>query len=99
GRGRRDGREPPARLSPQYPIPSHPRLICRRTCRCVNLRVGHWSDCLKRRHWLALILFVAAAALLSLWLARAFLVARYARAYFRDHGVDAAVNIGALGLS
>ncbi|HVW75073.1 MAG TPA: hypothetical protein VHC39_15660, partial [Rhizomicrobium sp.] len=54
---------------------------------------------MKRRHWLALILFVITAALLSLWLARAFLVARYARAYFRDHGVDAAIEIGELGFS
>ncbi|HEX4271338.1 MAG TPA: hypothetical protein VHZ32_08120, partial [Rhizomicrobium sp.] len=54
---------------------------------------------MKRRHWLALILFVVAAALLSLWLARAFLVARYARAYFRDHGIDAAVEIGELGFA
>lgn len=54
---------------------------------------------LRRRHWLALILFAVAAALLSLWLARAVLVARYARAYFRDHGVDARVEIGELGFS
>jgi hypothetical protein len=54
---------------------------------------------LKRRHWLAVILLGVAVLLLSLWLARAFLVARYARAYFRDHGVNADVEIGELGLS
>ena len=54
---------------------------------------------MKRRHWLALILFGVAALLLALWLARAFLVARYARAYFRSHGIDAAVEIGELGFS
>ena len=54
---------------------------------------------MKRRHWLALILFGVTAALLALWLARAFLVARYARAYFRNHGIDAAVEIGELGFS
>jgi hypothetical protein len=54
---------------------------------------------LKRRHWLAIALFVVAAVLLSLWLLRAFLVARYARAYFRDHGVNAAVEISELGFS
>ena len=38
-------------------------------------------------------------ALLALWLARAFIVAEFARNYFRSHGVDASVEIGALGLS
>jgi hypothetical protein len=54
---------------------------------------------LKRRHWLALILIALTAILLSIWLARAFLVARYARAYFRDHGIGAMVEIGDLGFS
>jgi hypothetical protein len=54
---------------------------------------------LKRWHWLAIALFVVAAILLSLWLLRAFLAARYARAYFRDHGVNAAVEISELGFS
>ena len=54
---------------------------------------------MKRRHWLAILLLGVAAVLLSLWLARALLVARYARSYFRDHGVDAAVEIGELGFS
>jgi hypothetical protein len=54
---------------------------------------------LKRRHWLAIILLGVAAVLLLLWLARAFLVARYARTYFQDHGISAAVEIGDLGLS
>ena len=54
---------------------------------------------MKRRHWLALILVVVAAALLALWLARAFLVARYARAYFQGHGINADVEIGELGFA
>jgi hypothetical protein len=54
---------------------------------------------LKRQHWLVMALFVVAAVLLSLWLARAFLVSRYARAYFRDHGVNAEVEISELGFS
>ena len=36
---------------------------------------------------------------LALWLARAFIVAEFARNYFRSHGVTASVKIGALGLS
>jgi hypothetical protein len=54
---------------------------------------------LKRRHWLAAIPFGLAAVLLLLWLARAFLVAQYARTYFRNHGINAAVEIGALDFS
>ena len=37
--------------------------------------------------------------LLALWLARAFIVAEFARNYFRSHGVTASVKIGTLGLS
>jgi hypothetical protein len=36
---------------------------------------------------------------LTLWLARAFIGAEFARNYFRSHGVTASVEIGALGLS
>lgn len=49
--------------------------------------------------WLAAGLGVAAALLLGLWLARATLVAEFARNYFRTHGVSANVEIGSLGFS
>ena|GEM_PF-1280640 len=53
---------------------------------------------MKRRHWLAIASgFVV--VVLTLWLARAFIVAEFARNYFRSHGVTASVKIGALGLS
>jgi hypothetical protein len=51
------------------------------------------------RRWLAAILLGLAAILLLLWLARAQLAAQFARAYFRQHGIEAAVEIGTLGLS
>jgi hypothetical protein len=38
-------------------------------------------------------------ALAALWLARAWLVAGFAGRYFRQHGVAASVQVGALGLS
>jgi hypothetical protein len=53
---------------------------------------------LKRRHWLAIATgFVL--VVLTLWLARAFIAAEFARNYFRSHGVSASVKIGDLGLS
>ena len=54
---------------------------------------------MKRRHWLAAVLFGVAAILLSLWLARAMIAARFAGSYFRQHGVESQVEIGSLGLS
>ncbi len=51
------------------------------------------------RRWLAAILLGVVAILLALWLARAMIAARYARAYFRQHGVESQVEIGTLGLS
>ena len=53
---------------------------------------------MKRRHWLAAAIGLV-VVLLALWLARAFIVAEFARNYFRSHGVTASVKIGALGLS
>jgi hypothetical protein len=49
--------------------------------------------------WLAAIAGMAAAVLLGLWLARAFIAVEFARNYFRSHGVTADVEIGRLGLS
>ncbi|MBA2589581.1 MAG: YdbH domain-containing protein [Alphaproteobacteria bacterium] len=49
--------------------------------------------------WLAAIFLVVAAILLSLWLARAMIAARFARSYFQQHGVESNVEIGSLGLS
>jgi hypothetical protein len=49
--------------------------------------------------WLAVIGGVAAALLVALWLARATIAAQFARNYFRAHGVNASVEIGALGLA
>ncbi len=46
----------------------------------------------------AIFLGLAAIALL-LWLARAQFAAQLARAYFREHGIESSVEIGALGLS
>jgi len=43
------------------------------------------------------ILLVLLLVLAGLWLARARLAAEFARGYFRDHGVAATVEIGALG--
>jgi hypothetical protein len=51
------------------------------------------------RRWLAAILLGLVAAGLLLWLARATIAARFANAYFRQHGVESAVEIGSLGLS
>ncbi len=51
------------------------------------------------RRWLAAIVFGLAAALLLLWLVRAQFAAEIARRYFRSHGVESQVEIGALGLS
>ena len=53
---------------------------------------------MKRRHWLAIAMGLV-VVVLALWLARAFIVAEFARTYFRSHGVTASVKIGALGLS
>ena len=49
--------------------------------------------------WLAVISGVAAVVVLGLWLARATIVAEFARSYFRSHGVTADVEIGSLGFS
>jgi len=54
---------------------------------------------LKWWRWLAAGLVVVLAVLLGLWLARATIVAEFARNYFRSHGVTADVEIGALGFS
>jgi hypothetical protein len=45
------------------------------------------------------ILLILLLVLAGLWLARARLAAEFARAYFRNHGVAASVEIGSLGLS
>ena len=45
------------------------------------------------------VLLVLLLALAGLWLARTRLAVEFARAYFRDHGVAASVEIGTLGLS
>ncbi|MFO1248594.1 MAG: YdbH domain-containing protein [Alphaproteobacteria bacterium] len=54
---------------------------------------------MKRRHWFAAVLLVVVATLLSLWLARAMIAARFARSYFQSHGVESDVEVGTLGLS
>jgi len=45
------------------------------------------------------VLLVLLLALAGLWLARTRLAVEFAKAYFRDHGVAASVEIGTLGLS
>jgi hypothetical protein len=51
------------------------------------------------RRWLAAILLGLVAVALLLWLTRAQFAAHFTRAYFRQHGVESSVEIGALGLS
>jgi Dicarboxylate transport len=51
------------------------------------------------RRWTLAILLGLAAVLLLLWIARAQFAAQFARAYFRQHGIESSVEIGALGLS
>ena len=54
---------------------------------------------MKRRWWALSILLGLAAIALLLLLARAQLAAQLTRSYFRQHGIAASVQIGALGLS
>src|SRR5688572_22134426 len=51
------------------------------------------------RRWIFLGLIGLAALLLLLWLARAEIAVRVAQSYFRGHGIESTVEIGALGLS
>src|SRR5438067_13670517 len=60
--------------------------------------MGTGASDLKWRR-LAAIGGLAAALLLALWLARAFVAAEFARNYFRAHGVTADIEVGTLGLS
>ncbi|HWM62194.1 MAG TPA: hypothetical protein VNN98_08570, partial [Rhizomicrobium sp.] len=54
---------------------------------------------MKRRWTLAILLGLAVVLLLLLWIARVQFAAEVARAYFRQHGIESSVEIGALGLS
>src|SRR5690349_13842734 len=51
------------------------------------------------KRWIAAVGLGLVALLLLLWLVRAQIAARFAQSYFRDHGVEASVEIGTLGLS
>jgi hypothetical protein len=51
------------------------------------------------RRKLATILLGLTAVLLLAWLARASIAVRFARAYFRQNGVESSIEIGSLGLS
>jgi Dicarboxylate transport len=53
----------------------------------------------KRRWWAAILVGVVAVVFALLWLARAQFAAQLARNYFRQHGIESSVEIGALGLS
>ncbi len=51
------------------------------------------------RRWVALGLVCIALVVVGLWVARAWLAAEIARAYFRQHGVASDIRVGSLGFS
>jgi hypothetical protein len=51
------------------------------------------------KRWIIAVLIGLAVLLLLLWLARAEIAVRVAQSYFRGHGIESTVEIGALGLS
>lgn len=51
------------------------------------------------KRWIIAVLIGLAVILLLLWLARARIAVQFAQSYFRSHGIESTVEIGALGLS
>lgn len=51
------------------------------------------------KRWIIAVLIGLAVLLLLLWLARARIAVQFAQSYFRSHGIESTVEIGALGLS
>lgn len=51
------------------------------------------------KRWIFAVLIGLAVLLLLLWVARARIAVQFAQSYFRGHGIESTVEIGALGLS